>query len=331
MDIFDLDQQEIEVLYLRMQNLTPTQIQVRLNISSSEFHERQKTAFTKLDIPGEPKEKWGNFVRSNHADIVSKLTDDDIKNWYQERENLRKRFAPAPNRRWLTLVLYGVGALAILLVGILAGRALFSPPATPLSTSEPSLEASPATPVSPIPSGTAPVPATQTQDSPTMSPTDTIAPTMTLTLTAPPTTPPPTETKSPLGLGIGDELRDDRVTLKLIDVRYNEGYDRVGGSVAPVSYVFEYTNHSGQTLVVQFNKSNFIIEDNTGRTAECWFFLSPFTAFDAWTSNLTDNATVLITARCGLNRLPEDVTTYELTIHPFTSLPESTWIVDVPR
>ena len=56
-----------------------------------------------------------------------------------------------------------------------------------------------------------------------------------------------------------------------------------------------------------------------------------YKAFDAWNSNLTDNATVLITARCGLGRLPEDVTTHELTIHPFTSLPESTWVVDVPR
>jgi hypothetical protein len=173
-------------------------------------------------------------------------------------------------------------------------------------------------------------------DTQVVLPTETLAPTLTFTptLTAAPTatiTPIPTNTKPPIGLGVGDELRDDRVTLRLTEVRYNEGYDRVGQRVAPISYFFEYTNHSGETLVVQFDTSNFVIEDNKGRTAECWFFLSPFTAFEEWLSNLNDNDTVLITARCGLGQLPEDVTSYELTIDPFTSLPESTWVVEVSR
>jgi DNA-binding CsgD family transcriptional regulator len=167
-------------------------------------------------------------------------------------------------------------------------------------------------------------------------PTDTIAPTFTFVATDTLTpmaseTPIPTQTKPPIGLTVGDELRDDRVTLQLLEVRYFEGYDRVGQRVAPISYIFEYTNHSGGTLVVQFDTDNFVIEDNTGSTAECWFFLSPFTAFEEWNSTLNDNASVIITARCGLGRAPDDVTSYELTIHPFTSLPESTWVVEVPR
>lgn len=174
-----------------------------------------------------------------------------------------------------------------------------------------------------------PSPTVLSTDTQTALPADTLAPT--LTPTPPATiTPLPTITQSTSGLGIGQEISDARVTLKLVDVRFNEGYDRVGSRVAPISHVFEYTNHSGDTLLVQFNTSHFVIEDNTGRTAECWFFRAPY-AFEEWNLPLNDNATEIITTRCGDGRVPQDVTSYTLTIHPFTSLPESTWVVEVPR
>lgn len=174
-----------------------------------------------------------------------------------------------------------------------------------------------------------PTPTILSTDTQTALPADTLAPT--LTLTPPATiTSLPANTQSTSGLGIGQEISDARVTLKLIDVRFNEGYDRVGSRVAPVNHIFEYTNHSGDTLLVQFNTSHFVIEDNTGRTAECWFFRAPY-AFEEWNLPLNDNSKEIITTRCGDGRVPQDVTSYTLTIHPFTSLPESTWVVEVPR
>ncbi len=163
----------------------------------------------------------------------------------------------------------------------------------------------------------------------TAAPADTLTPTLTSTPTAT-LTPIPTDTISPIGLGVGKELSDDRVTLRLTKVAYDEKYDRLGSRVAPISFYFDYTNHSGETTVVQFDKTNFVTQDNTGRTAECWFYHISG-AVDKWNSTLNDGDTLQITARCGLDPLPPDVTTYTLTIHPFTSLPESTWVVNVSR
>lgn len=163
----------------------------------------------------------------------------------------------------------------------------------------------------------------------TSSPTETLAPTFTFTATST-VTPIATDTMPPFDLRVGQELRDERVALKLIELRYNEGYDKVGQRFAPISFVFEFTNHSGGQIMAQFNKSHFVVEDNTGRTAECWFYHISG-AVEKWSSNLNDGETLNITARCGDGFIPEDVNTYTLTVHPFTSLPESTWIGDVFR
>jgi hypothetical protein len=163
----------------------------------------------------------------------------------------------------------------------------------------------------------------------TSFPTDTLAPT--LTFTPPATlTPIPTNTVPPIGLTEGAVLQDDRVTLELTDVVFNIGYDRLGNRRAPVAFIFDFTNRSGETIVVQFDSSNFVIEDNTGRTAECWFY-DISGAVDSWTSNLDDQETLKIETRCGDGNVPPDVTMYTLTVHPFTSLPESTWVANVPR
>jgi len=131
----------------------------------------------------------------------------------------------------------------------------------------------------------------------TSLPMATLVPTMTPTL-PPSLTPIATDTKSPIGLTKGDELPDNRVTLKLKDVVFNIGYDRIGQRRAPVAFIFDYTNHSGETIVVQFDTSNFVTEDNTGRTAECWFYTISG-AVDKWTSNLNAGDTLEIATRCG--------------------------------
>ncbi len=75
----------------------------------------------------------------------------------------------------------------------------------------------------------------------TAAPADTLTPTLTSTPTAT-LTPIPTDTISPIGLGVGKELSDDRVTLRLTKVAYDEKYDRLGSRVAPISFYFDYTN-----------------------------------------------------------------------------------------
>jgi hypothetical protein len=231
---------------------------------------------------------------------------------------------PGQQRRgdWRRILILAsvIGCIGCLVVGVGAyrlGRGSFAaatetvvPTIQPTSTIEPSATI-------------------QITDTETPLPTDTLTPTLTFTPTAT-LTPIPTDTKSPIGLGLNDELRDDRVTLKLIDVAYNVPYDRLGQRIAPVGFAFDFMNHSGGTIIAQFDKSNFVVEDNTGRTAECWFY-NVSGAVDKWNSTLNDGDTLRIATRCGDGRVPEGVTMYTLTVHPFTSLPESTWVSEVPH
>lgn len=175
--------------------------------------------------------------------------------------------------------------------------------------------------------------------------TETLAETATITLTAPPTetlaptltstatltvTPIPTDTKSPLDLRVGDVLEDNRVSLRLIKVEYGELYDRVGSRRAPISYYFDFKNNSGETIILQFDQYNFENVDSTGQTAYCWFFHISG-AGPAVNEPLDNGATRQIIARCGDGQLNPAVSTFTLTIHPFSSLPESNWIVEIPH
>jgi len=174
-----------------------------------------------------------------------------------------------------------------------------------------------------------PSPTVQLTDTQTALPADTLTPTLTLTPTAT-LTPIPTNTKSPIGLVKGDELQDNRVTLKLTDIQYNQKYDRIGAKVAPISFFFDFTNHSGETIVLQFESSDFHSVDDTGYEADCWFYHISG-AIEKVNEPLNNGDTREIVARCGLGNLNPNVTTVTLTIHPFSSLPESTWIAEVPH
>jgi hypothetical protein len=163
----------------------------------------------------------------------------------------------------------------------------------------------------------------------TVPPAETLAPTLTSAPT-PTITPVPTDTKSPLDLRVGDVLEDARVTLRLTKVGYNEGYDRIGARRAPISYYFDFTNHSGDTIVLQFDQYDFVNEDDTGGTANCWFFHISG-AGPAVNEPLANGATRQIIARCGDGQLNPAVNVFTLTVHPFSSLPESKWKVEIPR
>ena len=195
----------------------------------------------------------------------------------------------------------------------------------------------------PVPTQTLPTSPATTQFTSTSEPSSTVeiiatqtalpVNTVTSTLTLTPTstlTPIPTDTKSPIGLVKGDELSDSRVTLKLTDIQYNQKYDRLGAKVAPISFFFDFTNHSGETIVLQIDSSDFHSVDDTGYEADCWFYHISG-AGQQINEPLNNGDTREIVARCGLGNINPNVTTVTLTIHPFTSLPESTWIAQIPH
>lgn len=184
----------------------------------------------------------------------------------------------------------------------------------------------------PLPTNTqAAVTATFPQASATLTllPTETAAVTLTPTL-AFTETPIATETQSLTGLKVGDVLEDDRVSLELTNIIYNQHYDKVGGMIAPISFVFDFTNHSGQTLVLQIGKHDFHSVDNTGYETDCWFY--HISGASQETNEPVDNGdTVQIVARCGMGTLKQNVSLVTLTVHQFTSLPESTWVIQIPH
>ena len=224
----------------------------------------------------------------------------------------------------IPLVILGLLCIAGLIFGgSLLGNFLNRTQAPPASeTSVPLVEDT---------SAVQPSPTVQLTDTAILLPTETIAPTSTFTPTSTLTlTVLPTNTKPPIGLVKGDELSDNRVTLKLTDIQYNQKYDRIGAKVAPISFFFDFTNHSGETIVLQFDSGDFQAVDNTGYEADCWFYHISG-AGENVNEPLNNGDTREIVARCGLGNLNPNVTTVTLTVHPFTSLPESTWVATIPR
>lgn len=190
----------------------------------------------------------------------------------------------------------------------------------------------PATPP-PIPSDTQVVPITETlvetaQATYTASVTETLAPTSahtaTLTITSA-----PTETKSPIGLQKGDEFRNDRVTLRFTDFAFYEGYDRIARKIAAISYRFEFTNHSGETILFRVDGSNFRVADNIGVEYPCVFedgvYITP-----ELDKPIENGSTLQILLRCGPNQeFGDDVNQTTLTVSGSSNLPETTWVVNI--
>jgi DNA-binding CsgD family transcriptional regulator len=248
-----------------------------------------------------------------------------------QQNDTEKTVQVSPERRiaWpliaIPLVILGLLCMAGIAFGIPFLGNIISPDTTPTSaaatqTSVPLIQAT---------STREPSPTVQLTDTAILLPTETLTPTATRTPTSTLTLM-PTITKSPIGLVKGDELQDNRVTLKLTDIQYNQKYDRIGAKVAPISFFFDFTNHSGETIVLQFDSSDFQSIDNTGYEADCWFYHISG-AGEKVNEPLNNGDTREIVARCGLGNLNPNVTTVTLTIHPFSSLPESTWIAEVPH
>lgn len=170
---------------------------------------------------------------------------------------------PPPRRRrlWGLLILVLLGCLGIGVGGYLLGRGNIPIPF--LDTATPTITYTPTLTPTFTPTETF---------TPTLTPTDTLTPTETLTPT-PTQTQTPTETQSPLGLTVGDSLSDNRVTLKLQLLKYEQGRTRIGHKpLAPIIYDFVFTNHSGDTILLEITPDKFYAEDNLGNKLTCDFW-----------------------------------------------------------
>jgi hypothetical protein len=174
---------------------------------------------------------------------------------------------------------------------------------------------------------TEPSPTLQSTATDTPLPTDTVTPTLTLTPTET-TTPTPSATQATEGLKKGDELRatDNRVTLRLREVKYDQGTTSVGNrSWIPIAFIFDFTNHSSEPIPLDLDQTKFKVEDNLGNESKCLFW-QVTEARTAIRINVDPGRTVEIGVFCGEGQLPSEVTSYILYVRGlFSSLPDSTW------
>jgi len=226
--------------------------------------------------------------------------------------------------RWGRLLLLGLGVLlGCMAVGALAywlGRNGGFVPATqtPMPTIQPALTITNAL-------------------SPTVQITETplSANTLTSTLTITPTetyTPMPTNTVPPVNLTKGAVLQDISVTLKFKDFKYEQGRTRTGQRPpAPILFEFDFTNHSGDTILLQLGQDKFRAEDNLGNQLTCEFWNNVTEAVETIQQPLENEKTFNLGVFCGEGKIPAGVTTYTLYVTGFSSLPDSTWIAKVVR
>jgi hypothetical protein len=174
----------------------------------------------------------------------------------------------------------------------------------------------------PEPSLTPPVQQTDTQ---TALPSETLTPTLTLT-------PTPTNTAPPVNLTKGAVLQDNSVTLKFKDFKYEQGRTRTGQRpVAPILFEFDFTNNSGETILLQLDQDKFRAEDNLGNRLTCEFWNNVTEAVETIQQPLESGKTWNLGVFCGEGKIPPGVTTYTLYVTGFSSLPDSTWVVNVRR
>ena len=227
----------------------------------------------------------------------------------------------------IPLLILGLGCIAVLVFGGSFLATVFRRTPAPTTVSE--------TPAPQIENTSTPQPAftptVQMTDTAILLPTDTL----TLTLTFTPTTtltPIPTDTKSPIGLVKGDELSDNRVTLKFQEIKFEQGRTRTGQRPpAPIVFVFDFTNHSGDTILLQIGQDKFRAEDNLGNELTCEFWNGVTEAVETIQQPLENGKTFDLGVFCGEGKIPPGVTTYTLYVTNFSSLPDSTWIAKVIR
>ncbi len=170
-----------------------------------------------------------------------------------------------------------------------------------------------------------PQPTSSPEPSATLSPTDTA------TVLPPTDTATPTKTPSPLDLGVGDFFEDNRVTLKLTEYEFNPIIRGASAVRWAIWFVFEFSSHTNDQILLRYISDDFTLVDNTGIEYECQFVnnLSITTSFSG---ELNFGDTHRVTVACGNSeKLGADTTSVTLTVQPFSSLPTTTWVIEVPR
>jgi hypothetical protein len=125
----------------------------------------------------------------------------------------------------------------------------------------------------------------------------------------------------------GQEISNERVTLRLKEVRWEVG--RGDNTLVPVAFIFEFTNNTQDTILLQYESEDFMLIDDKGNVSHCLFY-HVFGPRSKVSEPLGAGRTIGIPAFCGIGRVAQDVSSYTLKVH-LSSLPESTWIAEVKR
>jgi hypothetical protein len=234
-----------------------------------------------------------------------------------------------PGRRFLLWVLAAIAVVIASTIFVLNMDGDQRENATPTATEEIAAFVASSTPtLSPTP-GPSPTPTV------TLEPTATWTPEPTVT---PSTTPTPIPTIDPLGLKIGDEFADGRVTIEMTDYRFgnyfrNDWYGLI--------FMMEFNNHSGEEILLNFEANDFQVTDNLGRLYTCEFVMLSLQKVIANLPMLSEvnipmvnDEVATFELQCSDHVFLDDQVTniaLNLTGGKLSTLPQLTWHIDVPR
>ncbi len=171
---------------------------------------------------------------------------------------------------------------------------------------------------------------------PSQTPTITNTPTQTATSSTTPTpseTPTPTETPTPsvTPLVIGNEVTDGRVTIKLLQRRFNQRWtEGVRSWTYAVDIQFEFTNHQEDILILYIDSTMANVKDNLGRDLSCVFIHTD----DLPTLNAQVGLAETIEFWIGCNKslqLEGQVDYLIVSMQDVSSLPPMRWLIEVPH
>ena len=133
----------------------------------------------------------------------------------------------------------------------------------------------------------------------------------------------------PTMLVTGDELSNDRVTLRLMELEL-PAYEHEGSTLDffAVGYTFEFENNSNESIPLSFDPGEFELKDNAGQ-----FFACAIHGKESGISELiSPYQTYKFRVMCGENITLENwVSSLTLRVEDFSSLPQSLWKLEAPH
>ena len=163
--------------------------------------------------------------------------------------------------------------------------------------------------------------------SPTLEPSPTTIPSAT-----PLPTPTPTQTPFPTEFVLGETATDNRVLLELEDIIYDPVSRGVGSWPFIVKYQFRFKNVSNEDIFLQINRSHASLTDNLGDTHECYLSVGTLGPTGEISRQIKPDNGLQMNVWCGPDRkINTNMEWFRLTIEEFTSIPETTWLAEIPR